>query len=123
MGYKCIFYYHLHLGLTQEKFGSEEVRLAPLAPLPTIHSKTFLFCFAHQKNCFVTPCTIFMVPGTPTRCSVSHRFRGSPSLVTPHLFPISNYASASPLEKYWKLSPNTPSCLTEVYLSNFRQRF
>ena len=31
------------------KFGSEEVRLAPLTPVPTILSKTILLCFAHQK--------------------------------------------------------------------------
>ena len=56
----------------------------------------------------------FMLPGTPTRCSVSYRLRGSPSLITPHPLPISNYASASPI---WKSTgsyrfPNTPSCLT-----------
>ena len=33
-----IFYNHFHHGLTQEKFGSEEVRLAPLVPLPTIEA-------------------------------------------------------------------------------------
>ena len=53
-----------------------------------------LFC--QPKNCFVTPYTILE---TPTRCSISYRFRGSRSLITPHLFPISNYASASP---FWK---------------------
>ena len=66
-----------------------------------------------------------MVLGTPTRCSISYRFRGSPSLITPHLFPISNYASASP---FWKSTgsyrfPNTPFCLTQVCLSSSRQWF
>ena len=50
-----------------------------------------------------------MVPGTPTHCSVSYRFLGPPSLITPHLLPISNYASASP---FWESTgsyrfPNT----------------
>ena len=80
------FFYHTHHGLTHDKFGNEEVRLAPLIPLPTILSK---------KNCFVTPYTIFTVLETPTRCSISYRFRGSPSLITPH-FPTCNNASASP---------------------------
>ena len=40
-----------------------------------------------------------MVPGTPTCWFISYRFRGSSSLITPHLLPISNYASAS---LFWK---------------------
>ena len=51
------FYYHIHHGLTQKKFGSEEVRLAPLTPLPTIRSKTNLVLFCPHKSCFVTPWT------------------------------------------------------------------
>ena len=97
--YHNFLLYHIHHGLTQEKFGSEEVRLAPRTPLPTILNKTNFVLFCPPKNCFVTPYTIFMVLGTPTRYSISYRFRGSPSLITPHLFPISNYASASP---FWK---------------------
>ena len=83
MTYKYFFCNHLHHGLTQEKLGSEEVRLAPLAPLPAsmLQSTTKQFSFAHQKNCFVTPYTMFLVPGTPPRCSVSYRFRGSPIIV------------------------------------------
>ena len=42
----------LHHGLTQEKFGSEEVRLASLAPLPTIeatnHNKTVSLLFTRK---------------------------------------------------------------------------
>ena len=56
--------------------------------------------FYPRKNCFVTPYTIFMVLGTPTRRSISYRFRGSPSLITPHPLALSNYASASSL--FWK---------------------
>ena len=42
-----------------------------------------------------------MVLGTPTRRSISYRFRGSPRLITPHPLSISNDASASiVLEKY-----------------------
>ena len=72
------------------------------------------FTFVHQENFFVTPCTIFLVPRTPTHCSVYYRFRGSPSLITPHLLLISNYASASP---FWKSTgsyrfPNIALCLT-----------
>ena len=48
--YKSFYYYHFHHGLTQKKFGSEEVRLAPLALLPTIeatiHNKTISFLLA-----------------------------------------------------------------------------
>ena len=108
MKYKLFSYYHIHDGLTQEKLGSEEVRLAPLTPLPTILSKTFFVLFCPPKKCFVTPYTICLVLGTPTRCSMSHCFRGSPSLITPH-FPISNYASASPFWKRIRRSgfPNT----------------
>ena len=61
---------------------------------------------------FVTSYTIFMVLGTPTRRSISYRFRGSPSLITLHSLPISNYASASyVLEKYRKLSLSEHSLL------------
>ena len=77
MAYKYFSYYHIHYGLTQEKFGSEEVRLAPLTPLPTILSKTNFVLFYPPKNCFVTPYTIFMVLGTPTRCS-SFTYSGVP---------------------------------------------
>ena len=73
--------------------------LALLTLLPTILSKTNLVLFCPPKSCFVTLYTIFMVLGTPTRCSISYRFRGSPCLITPHLVPISNYASSSP---FWK---------------------
>ena len=49
MTYKYFSYYHFHHGFTQEKFGSEEVRLAPLAPLSTIeatiHNKTISLLF------------------------------------------------------------------------------
>ena len=101
---KQFSYYHIHHGLTQEKFGREEGRLALLAPLPTIEAMIHNFTFFHQENCFVTPYTFFLVQRTPT-CSIPYRFRGSPSLITPHLLPISNYTSASlVLEKYWKLS-------------------
>ena len=51
------------------------------------------------RNCFVTPYTIVMVPGTLTHCYISYRFWGSPSSITPHPLPISNYASAS---LFWK---------------------
>ena len=79
--------------LPQEKFGSEEVRLAPITPLPTILSKSFSVLFCPPGFFFrVTPDTFVMVLGTSTRCSVSYRFRGSHSLITPHLFPISYYA-------------------------------
>ena len=78
---------------SQEKFGSEEVRLAPITPLPTILSKSFSVLFCPPGFFFrVTPDTFVMVLGTSTRCSVSYRFRGSHSLITPHLFPISYYA-------------------------------
>ena len=50
--YKSFSYHPLHLGLTQEKFGSEKMRLAPLAPLPTIevkiHNKTISLLFARN---------------------------------------------------------------------------
>ena len=59
----------------------------------------FVLCFAHLKKYFVTLYTILMVLGTPTRCCISDRFRGSPSLTTSHLLLISNYARASP---FWK---------------------
>ena len=84
------------------------MRLAQLAPLPApmlqFTTKQKKNC-AHQKKCFVTPYTFFLVPPTPTRCSVSYRFRGSPSLIMPHPLQISNYASAPPYwKKYRKLS-------------------
>ena len=95
-------HYHIHHGLTQEKFGSEEKRLVLTAPLPTIeatiHTEAISLLFT-RKNCFATPYICFLVPRTPTRCSISYRFRGSSSLITPHLLPISNYASAS---LFWK---------------------
>ena len=69
MTYKYCSYHHIHHGLTQEKFESEEVRLAPLTPLPTILSKTNFVLFCQPKNCFVTPYTFFKVLGTPNRCS------------------------------------------------------
>ena len=100
--YNQFSYYHIHHGLTREKFGSEGGRLAPLAPLPTIEATIQTennFLFSSPGNCFVTPYTIFLVPRTPTRCYISYRFRGSPSLLTPHPLPISNYASAS---LFWK---------------------
>ena len=77
MTYKYLSYYHIHHGLTKEKFGSEEVGLAPLTPLLTILSKTIFVLFCPPKNRFVTPYTTFMVLGTPIRCSVSYRFRDS----------------------------------------------
>ena len=112
MTYKYFFYYHIHHGLTQEKFGSEEGRLARFAPLSTIEATIHTennFTFVHEESCFVTPYTICLVPRTPVRCSISYRFRGSPSLLTPHLLPISNCAGAS---LFWKSTgsnrfPNT----------------
>ena len=97
---KYFSYYHIiHHGLIQEKFRSEEGRRAPLTPLPKILSITNLVLFCSPKNCFVTFYTNVMVPGTPPRCSISYRFWGSPSIITPHQFPISNYASEPP---FWK---------------------
>ena len=59
MTYKYFSYYQIHHVLTQEKFGSEEVRLPPLTPLLTILSKTNLVLFGPTtNNCFVTPYTI-----------------------------------------------------------------
>ena len=45
--YNKFSHHHFHHGLTQEKFGSEEVRLAPLAPLPKIEATT------HNKTVFL----------------------------------------------------------------------
>ena len=122
MTYTYFSYHHIYHGLTQEKFGSEEVKIAPLTPLPTILSKTVLVLFCPPKNCFVTPYTIFMVLGTPTGCSIFYHFWGSPSLITTN-FPISNYASASSFCKSTGSSrfPKTPSYLTDVCHSNSRQ--
>ena len=47
---KIISYNHFHHGLTQEKFGNEEVRLAPLTPLPTILSKNIFVLFCPQEK-------------------------------------------------------------------------
>ena len=102
MTYRQFSYYHIYHGLTQEKFGSEGGRLALLAPLLTIEATIHTennFTFCSPGNCFVTLYSFFLVPRTPTRCSISYRFRGSPSLITPHPLPISNYASAS---LFWK---------------------
>ena len=64
----------------------------------TIHNETFLF--RSPEKLFRNPLHNFSsVSGTPTRCSVSYRFRGPPSLITLHPLPTSNYASASP---FWK---------------------
>ena len=65
--------------------------------------KQFHFCYPGKLFC--NALHTFLVLRTPTRCSICYRFRGSPSLITPHSLPICNYASASiVLKKYWKLS-------------------
>ena len=52
MTYKLFSCFHLHDGLTQEKLKSEEVRLAPLAPLPASMLKSsvkqFFVLFARK---------------------------------------------------------------------------
>ena len=52
MTYKWFSYYHLHQRLTLERLGSEEVRLAPLAPLPASMvqsiTKTIFFCLPQK---------------------------------------------------------------------------
>ena len=109
--------YHVHHGLTQEKLGSEEVRLAPLAPLPAsmLQSSVEQFLLRSTEHLLYNSLHNFLVPWTPTRCSVSYRFRGSLGVITPHPISISNYASASP---FWKSTgsyrfPNTLNAIFE----------
>ena len=123
MTYKNFSYYHIHHGLTQEKFGRKEARLAPLTPLPTILSKTTFALFCPPEKSFRNSLHNFYGSEDPDSLFRFLPLPGFPSLIRPRLLPISNYASASP---FWKSTgshrfPNTPSCLSEVFLSNSRQ--
>ena len=55
MASKSFSYHHLHHGLTQEKLGSEEGRLALLTPLPTTISNIFVVLFCPPEKSFRNP--------------------------------------------------------------------